>query len=496
MDGSGPVIVGQPLDSEIVVQPLAALTYVMAPKVERIAVKVKRGRAVTEEIVLSVSGLPEGVTARGTIPAGSLDGVLEIESTAAAKQGEIAVSVTADVPKSPLTPKPRSMANTKLFVRGLPGTLDLTFGDQGYAFPTLAVGQEAFGVDLVVAPDGSITVLAECDPNGSRSACLARLDNTGKPDPTFAGGGLQTYGWSTPYSLFRQPDGKLLLGGGLPLVIARVEANGAADAAFGNGNAGPGTFRGAGGDSGVLLLGANATHVAGLFDGHVGVEAQKRVYAFKLSLADGSYDGTFGTRNTTFNNSDSYTSAGLAMRADGRVLLVGNTSDHIAFTQLNADGSLDTTFGTGGYATYGAQLMGWNKYSPGVVLQPDGSVVVVVHKIDRGLGLLKLAPGGTVVNGFGLQFSDFYFGFPFGLIPEPGGTFLVPFDSTGLKVARFDKLGALDKTFGTNGFAVANRPPGSRQGRVAIAPDGRILTTGKGYSAANEQHVFVARLWH
>jgi uncharacterized delta-60 repeat protein len=79
---------------------------------------------------------------------------------------------------------------------------------------------------------------------------------------------------------------------------------------------------------------------------------------------------------------------GIALQPNGQVILAGyhsfNGSTAFTAARLNASGSLDTTFGSGGTVT--ASLVGGGQASVALI-QPDGKIVIV------GQGFI---PGGGV----------------------------------------------------------------------------------------------------
>ncbi|HET9912172.1 MAG TPA: hypothetical protein VFQ13_09805 [Anaerolineales bacterium] len=149
--------------------------------------------------------------------------------------------------------------------------------------------------------------------------------------------------------------------------------------------------------------------------------------------AEGTLDPTFGANGvvtTDLGNSDSVIN--IVLQPDGKIVMAANTGDpywgNPILIRYNVDGTLDTTFGTGGIVT--AALQG------PVALQTDGKLIV----------------GGNLNGGLGL--------------------------------ARYTGNGALDTTFGTNGIAVAveNTDPNSNAAisfdDLAVQPDGKIVVVG------------------
>src|SRR5262249_11412662 len=99
---------------------------------------------------------------------------------------------------------------------------------------------------------------------------------------------------------------------------------------------------------------------------------------------------TNGTLDTSFNKTGEQTvdfgsvdfGNGVALQADGKILVGGEatktgTNTDFGAARLNAAGTLDATFGTGGKATVGFDLGNDNvDYASGVGLQSDGRVIL------------------------------------------------------------------------------------------------------------------------
>jgi uncharacterized delta-60 repeat protein len=153
----------------------------------------------------------------------------------------------------------------------------------------------------------------------------------------------------------------------------------------------------------------------------------------------GSLDPTFGTSGRVITNISAFSSnvfnsrMGMALQSDGRILIAGG----LTLVRFNSDGSLDSTFGTGGQAHVpfdGGSFDG----AEDLAVQPDGKIVVV--------GVTD--PGGQIGK------DDF-------------------------ALARFNSDGTLDQSFGTGGKTstdIAGNTDIAR--RVRIQPDGKIVVAG------------------
>jgi uncharacterized delta-60 repeat protein len=156
-------------------------------------------------------------------------------------------------------------------------------------------------------------------------------------------------------------------------------ASGDLDPAFGTGGKVTTPFGGAG-------IQDVARAVVVQSDGKVvasGFTANQLNYDFALARynGNGSLDTTFGTggKVTTPIGVLHDDALALALQPDGKLVAAGYTfagplgSDQFALVRYNADGSLDGTFGTGGKVT--TAIAGTAPVALAVVVQPDGKLV-------------------------------------------------------------------------------------------------------------------------
>ncbi len=95
-------------------------------------------------------------------------------------------------------------------------------------------------------------------------------------------------------------------------------------------------------------------------------------------LTAGALDATFGAGGKVVTNVGEHDFAnGLAVQADGKIVVVGNTGRGIAVARYNPDGTPDTDFDEDGLVTrFGADL-NESLHAGTVFLQADGKIVVV-----------------------------------------------------------------------------------------------------------------------
>jgi len=129
-------------------------------------------------------------------------------------------------------------------------------------------------------------------------------------------------------------------------------------------------------------------------------------------LRDGAIDPTFGTNGkvTTAVSTGSDVANAVAIQADGKIVVAGSVDvppkgKSFAAVRYNADGSLDTTFGTGGkvITSFGSQ----SDEAFAVVVQPDGKIVLGGHYRHATQGidfaLARYEANGTLDFGFGVN---------------------------------------------------------------------------------------------
>jgi uncharacterized delta-60 repeat protein len=288
------------------------------------------------------------------------------------------------------------------------GSFDTTFDGDGkrtFAFD-LGGGNFDGATGVAVRPDGRIVLAgsAQRDASGNRDFAVARLTSTGALDTTFNGTGKQTVAFDLGGSnvdvaaaVTLQPDGRIVLAGytqrnatgDYDFAVARLASTGALDTTFdGDGKRTIFFDRGGGLDD-------RAASVALQPDGKIVVAGSAQYnatgdYDFAVArlTSTGALDTTFdgdGKRTIAFDlgggNEDRV--AGVALQADGKIVLVGSAQrptagDYdFAVARLDAGGALDTSFDYNGKRViYFDRNSGKNDRATGVAIAPDGKIVV------------------------------------------------------------------------------------------------------------------------
>ncbi len=177
----------------------------------------------------------------------------------------------------------------------------------------------------------------------------------------------------------------------------------------------------------------------------------------------------------------------MATQSNGQIIVAGHRGDLKAnnsvgvLRRLNSDGSLDTTFGSGGEVVTGS---GANDAFYAVTVQGERGIVVAgAHGGDFLLSRYDLtgkldatfADGGRAVTDLGGADDAAY-----GIAPGPGGTFVIAGNSGGnFAFARYDSNGLLDPTFAQRGKQLFDLGSDTDvPGAVAVQADGKVVAVG------------------
>jgi uncharacterized delta-60 repeat protein len=343
------------------------------------------------------------------------------------------------------------------------GDLDTSFGSGGKVTTVWNDYSSAYGV--AIQPDGRVVAAgyASDSQNGAGDFALARYKVDGSLDTSFGSGGKVLTNINNNYDRSDRalavailPDGKILASGitigddsAIQAALARYNTNGSLDTSFGTGGKATADFAGSQGISALAVQADGRIVLAGLTTLTGGFFS----YDFTVIRfnANGSLDTTFGTGGhviTDFFGSADVAYA-VAVQPDGLITVAGYAipalgAQDFAIARYNPDGSLDTTFGNGGRVTtdcfYGTDMA----------------------------GSIALVDGGKILLG--------------GLAANPSEAFFV--------VARYNSNGSLDTTFGSgDGIATSSPVSGLNDAadgaRMAIQADGKIVLSMAGEDEYN-----------
>jgi len=336
----------------------------------------------------------------------------------------------------------------------------------------LAPGEDGVRVTLPISGVSDAARAVAMDPDGrfvmagsagGNYSVLARLDRDGGLDATFGVGGIANHDFSVNHgdallALVRLDDGRYLGCGSFDsattardFLVARFNSDGSADTTLdGVGHvATPFLSPGPGG------LQDQCNAVAGLPDGGIvavgwTIATGPSHVAVVRYTASGALETTFGSGGKLDINAASAANGNSEGRAvllqpDGRILIAGFAfgpgSSNLLVMRLNADGTLDPTFGTGGITR--TAVGSSEDIANAMVRQPDGRVVIA---------------GSTYAGGQ----RDF-------------------------ALARYTVAGVLDPTFGTGGIVTtAVGPSDDYAYSLLLMPWGRLVAAGSARVATGQ----------
>jgi len=397
------------------------------------------------------------------------------------------------------------------------GDLDSAFGVGGKVTTDLSRSTDIANA-VAVQADGKLVVVGQTYKNNDFSTedfAVARYNTDGTLDTTFGNGGRVRTDFpglaAVPSAVVIQADGKIVVAGGaFPLFtfagdfkVVRYNANGSLDRSFGSGGIVTTTFPGDGSYAFAVALQSDGKIIAAgtdFVDFNPG-DMSDTDFALARYNTDGSLDATFGSGGTVttdfFGTEDDVFS--VLIQTDGKIVAVGSANDPAKFYDFAAvrylsNGTLDTTFGSGGKVTTDFGRRGFDR-AHSAALQADGKIVAAgfatsLDGISENFGVARYTSNGvldTSFNNRGLQQIDF------GsccqdawqvLVQSDGKIVTIGFPNSegsdsDFLLARLNSTGSLDSTFGTGGkvrtsFGNLN---GGAQGGLLQA-DGKIVAVG------------------
>jgi uncharacterized delta-60 repeat protein len=227
-----------------------------------------------------------------------------------------------------------------------------------------------------------------------------------------------------------------------------------------------------------------------------------RLLSVARYTADGSLDATFnGSGKTTFRNGSglSLVASAVAIDSSGRILVAGDSQqyfggDDSVLVRFNADGTPDTTFGSGGVATIG--FRGTLSGAAGIAIDSSGRIVLAGttggnFTTGTDFFVARMTPGGILDSTFGTAGqvtlsigSGYTTDTATGVAIDASGRIVVsgttgstpiPVQNPAFAAARLQSNGGLDATFGTGGETTISAQSGSR---MAFDSAGRIIVAG------------------
>ncbi len=392
------------------------------------------------------------------------------------------------------------------------GDLDQTFGSAGKI--TVAAAGSANGI--AVQDDGKIVVVG--GPQNGKSTMM-RFNSDGTLDTTFDSDGKVANTFTGSITcLAIQGDGKIVVGGGdTDFRVARFNSDGSLDATFGVGGTQTTDFSGVDHLSELVIQSDGKIVVVGTNNPASGDSD----FAMARYNVDGTLDTTFGIdgKITTDFGTLGDVANGVAIDTSGRIVVVGSATSssitHIAIARYSGDGSLDSSFATGGKRVVAYSAVS-EDFGNDVAIQDDGSIIVAgssgilgntnlgpntsKSSNDYNVALVRFTNDGSLDSAFGSggwKIVNVHSTSPDGAnaikIQSDGRMVIAGYDGSDFLVARFKSNGNLDSFFGTSGKRTFDFGKQDAAQSVAIQSDGNIVVAGVS-TASTIKDFAIARL--
>jgi uncharacterized delta-60 repeat protein len=205
--------------------------------------------------------------------------------------------------------------------------------------------------------------------------------------------------------------------------------------------------------------------------------------------ANGSLDATFGTSGFATATTPNGFGRGVAIDSTGRIVVGGSTTAPplAAYVwRFNTDGSVDTTFGLGTGATSSVGAGAPDVSGQSVAIDSSGRILLAGQSGTAAatMTLWRFNADGTLdtsyASGTGFALDPIGNSAGVGLVLDSSGKALVcGHRGSGMAVWRFNTDGTPDTTFNGTGVYFDVGPPGQEFGNaITLDPSNRILVSG------------------
>ncbi len=393
-----------------------------------------------------------------------------------------------------------------------PGALDLSFGNRGTAaFNNGNVSQSSKVV--LIQPDGKVVLAGDIrtcvGATCTYDILVVRFNTNGTLDTGFGTNGAVVTDNAgqdeITYAAALQADGKILVAGGglgttpsqtnvLGFKLVRYLPNGTLDTSFGTGGIVYESFDDLGGTPRAMVIEPDGKILV------AGTGGNSMLFVARFNT-NGSLDTGFDADGRIASNAYNISNARLVRQSDGKIVIAGTSSPQGTFklVRFNADGTLDTAFGTGGTATSAFA----DNFTPTIAVQTDDKILVsgTYNNSDlRTPPLRRFNADGSIDSGFVPNHGEVINGAcisctqrPTKILLQPDGKFYLVgsnarFTSVPriIAVTRYLPSGQHDLSYGFRGssqFRYTNNPMNNENTLFAV-DDGAQQADGKVVVAA------------
>lgn len=277
-----------------------------------------------------------------------------------------------------------------------PGALDSSFGVAGLVTTDIFGTDDIF--DIKFLPDGKIVAVVR---NSSQDFVVVRYTANGQLDTSFSGDGRRNIDFSNGVDSVEkvcvQSDNKLVIFGFTTLnsvtstAVARLDPDGSNDLTFSADGLNTFPFGSFPTGCSIQADGKILFTLGGLNGGFATIRLN----------ANGTLDPTFGSNglvNTTVGGTSPSTN-GVLTQPDGKIIVFGNRSSRqeSVVVRYNLDGSLDTTFDGDGISLF--NFAAGEENLADVKLQSSGKIVLGISQAAAGGGITVVKVARLLTNG-------------------------------------------------------------------------------------------------
>ncbi len=375
------------------------------------------------------------------------------------------------------------------------GSLDASFSEDGIV--RFDGGYDDVGLAITTDTQGRILVTGyisdEDTPGQGRDMAIWRYNSDGTLDTTFGGDGYVTY-----HHGYRYDEGYAIVtddsdwvtacgivnpsGSSINMAIWRYRSDGVADSTFDS--------------DGVVVYTDTDSDICSkiAYDDSYRIYASGSVASNMILwryLEDGSLDTSFGSGGTVENSSgnNTFTKYKFVFDSGDNMNITGDSgSSGMTIWRYGPNGSASSNFGNSGVATYtgSGDEMSYDIaldsseyiYTTGYI-QPSGQSIY-------SMGIWKYTPGGDLDTSFGSSGVAVYSGGSsqtqaMGIVVDSSGRLVTAgYDGTenDLFLWRYDSTGTIDTGFDGDGVVVFDGGAEDAANGIVLDSEGRILVTG------------------
>ena len=400
------------------------------------------------------------------------------------------------------------------------GEIDNNFGNNGLAITShLGLSKDNQAICSLIQNDGKIVSAGFSGAPGNDDFTLFRYNNNGELDNTFGYDGgtsnevLIHSNDNRIFSIASQKDGKIIAAGYAnngtddDFALARYNENGLLDVSFGN--------------QGVVItpIGSSNERIRSVElqdDGKIitaGFSNNGTDDDFIIVRYDsvGNIDNSFGTNGIVTMQFFIWDEVAISavIQSDGKIIVAGyannGAEDDFALVRLNPNGSLDNTFGIGGYVVTETGI--YNERIRSIALQDDGKIIAVGYSnngLNNDFAILRYKTNGSLDSTFGI---NGVVKTPIGIENDAANGCTIQSDGkilaagvTNLSgknncaIVRYNTNGDIDSSFGTNGITIFNiGSNNSTATSVKLQNDEEIVVSGHSTDSSGHSLFLVLR---